>query len=189
MNNKLNNDDNHSHTAVLGTDRPDAPGSDGSGSSANDDSRPSFMTPRNKTLIGAALAVVLVLGVHHWIVSSHYESTDDAYLTSDVVQIAPQVSGVVKQVLVRDNQEVKAGQLMVVLDDATYRAALAQKEADLHAAIAQAKGAGVSVMLTSEQGDAQLMQAHGIMDQASSSIIGAQADLARQPVGCEECRC
>jgi membrane fusion protein, multidrug efflux system len=89
------------------------------------------------------------------------------------------VSGMVKQVLVGDNERVKAGQLLVVLDDAPYRATVAQRQADLDAAIAQAKGAGVNVALVSEQGNAQLMQAAGGVEQAESGIAGARAQIAQ----------
>ncbi len=120
---------------------------------------PVWRKPRNLSIGVGICAVVLALGVHQLIVGAGYEATDDAYLTADVVQVAPQVSGTVKKVLFEDNQRVKAGQLLVVLDDATYRAVLAQRQADLDAAMAQAGGAGVNVGLVSEQGSAQLMQA------------------------------
>ena len=136
-----------------------------------------WQKPRNLAIGGGVLAFLLVLGIYHLVVASRYETTDDAYLAADVVQVAPQVSGAVKQVLVKDNQQVKAGELLVVLDDAPYRATVAERQADLDAAIAQAKGAGVNVELVSEQGNAQLMQAAGGVEQADSGIAGAKAEV------------
>jgi len=101
--------------------------------------QPVWSKPRNIMVGSAVVAFFLVLVVYHLFVASRYETTDDAYMAADVVQIASQVSGVVKEVLVNDNQEVKAGDLLVVLDDAPYRATVAQRQADLDAAIAQAK--------------------------------------------------
>jgi membrane fusion protein (multidrug efflux system) len=125
------------------------------------------------------LAVGVDLGLGYWRFASTHTSTDDAQIASDVIQIAPQVSGTVRQVLVGDNQPVKAGDLLVVLDDATYRANVDQAAANLSAAIAQAKGAGAGVKLTQETGSAQVLQAEGLVEQAESSIAGTNADVAR----------
>ncbi len=138
-----------------------------------------WLKPQVMALLGIGLLVGIVLGVHYWLFASSHVSTDNAYVTADVVQIAPQVSGTVQQVLVKENQEIKEGELLAVLDDSTYRVVVAQREADLKAAIAQAKGAGVSVTLTSESGNAQVQQASGAMDQAQSGIGSAVAEVAR----------
>ena len=102
------------------------------------------------------LVVVLLIGGYigykYWQYSLVHISTDDATLSNDVIQIAPQVSGTIQQVCVQDNQLVKKGELLVQLDDATYRASVAQAKANLDAAIAQAQGAGVSVNLTYRDG-------------------------------------
>lgn len=140
------------------------------------DRRPSAKTA---VILGAVILVVGVLGVRHWLWAQKHVATDDAFLTSDVIQISPQVDGTIVAVKVDDNQIVKRGQLLAVLDEATYRAAVDQAKANLDAAIAQAKGAGVSVELTKEVGSAQLAQARGIVEQAAGSIAGAGADVTR----------
>lgn len=123
--------------------------------------------------------VGLAMGIRYWRFASTHASTDNAAIASDVIQISPQVSGTVKQVLVKDNQLVKAGDLIVVLDDSTYRASVAQAQANLDAAVAQAKGAGVSVSITSQTGAGQEAQAQGAVEQAQSGISSAQADVAK----------
>jgi membrane fusion protein, multidrug efflux system len=163
-------------------DEPVSAGSDGNGNykrKAGSPTQAQWRSPRNLVIGSLILAVLLALGIHHLIIAGGYASTDDAYLSASVVQVAPQVSGMVKHVLVADNQQVKAGQLLVMLDDAPYRATVAQRQADLDAAIAQARGAGVNVSLVSEQGNAQLMQAAGGVEQANSGIAGAGADVDR----------
>jgi membrane fusion protein (multidrug efflux system) len=143
--------------------------------------------PWVRPLMFLVIAIVVVYGatvaMAHWRFSKTHVSTDNATVTSDVVQIAPQVSGTVRQILVSENQQVKKGQLLVVLDDATYRANVAQARANLDAAIASAKGAGLSVALTSETGAAQVTQAQGIVSQAESSISSATADVAKAAAG------
>ena len=58
-----------------------------------------------------------------WTVGRFMESTDDAYVGGDVTVIAPKVAGFVGQLLVSDNQQVHAGDLLLKLDDRDYRAA------------------------------------------------------------------
>lgn len=149
----------------------------------NGSSRPAVLKPKLLGGVAVLVIVLLAVGVRYWMFASRHVSTDNAYLTADVVQISPQVSGTVKDVLAKENQEVKKGELLVVLDDATYKAAAAQRRADLSAAIAQAKGAGVNVTLTAESGSAQVQQASGLVEQAQSGISGATADFGRSEAG------
>src|SRR5271154_4030304 len=78
-----------------------------------------------------ALIVLAGIGVTKfsydwWTVGRFIESTDDAYIGGDVTVIAPQVAGFIANVAVTDNQAVRAGDLLVKLDDRDYRAALAK---------------------------------------------------------------
>src|SRR5487761_1947354 len=89
--------------------------------------------PEKKPWILIVAAVLLlcagVFGFRYWSWSQVHVSTDDAEIASDLVQIAPQVNGTVTQVLVADNAMVKAGQLLVQLDPATYQVAVDQAKA------------------------------------------------------------
>jgi membrane fusion protein (multidrug efflux system) len=139
-------------------------------------------SPIKKILPLLGIIVLIVVGVvvfKYWQYASTHASTDDAYLTSDVIQISPQVTGTVTKVYVEDNQVVKAGDLLVTLDDSTYRTAYDQAKANLDAAIAQARGAGTSVKLTAETGMAQIQQATGGLNQTQGGILAADADSAR----------
>lgn len=132
-----------------------------------------------KMILGVVLVVALTIGVRYWRFVSTHVSTENAYVTSDVVQIAPQISGTVRSVLVKDNQIVKEGDLIATLDDGTFRAAADQAKANLAVAVAQARGAGVSVNLTEKTGSAQITQAQGGLGQASSGIASAKATVAQ----------
>lgn len=129
------------------------------------------------TLIIAS--IVIIFGGKYWAYAHSHTSTDDAYVTGDNTVIAPQVSGTVKEVLVSENQPVKKGQVLAILDDSSYRIAVEQAEANLEVAAAQAKGAGVSVDLTASTGNAQIYQAQGLVEQADSGIASAKADVSR----------
>ena len=89
---------------------------------------------RKIALAGVALAVFLAgaaYGVYYWLYLSHYESTDNAYVQANVVQVTPQVSGTVVAINADDTDFVKAGQSLVRLDPADAQVALEQAEAQL----------------------------------------------------------
>jgi membrane fusion protein (multidrug efflux system) len=79
---------------------------------------------------GAVLVAVAVGGGFWWTNKQHYEATDNAFVAADKVSVAPQVDGYVTQVLVADNQAVRAGDPLVRIDAASIRARLAQAEAN-----------------------------------------------------------
>jgi membrane fusion protein (multidrug efflux system) len=140
---------------------------------------PAWVKPAALVALLAAVVIGGLWGVRYWRFATTHISTDDAYLTTDVVQITPQVAGNVAQVLVAENQQVHRGQLLAVLDDATYRAAVEQAKANLAVAEASAQGAASSVGLTEQTGSAQIEQASGGVAQAESAVGAAQADVER----------
>src|SRR5580658_3034701 len=79
---------------------------------------------RKMLLTGAALAAsagAAWYGWDYWTVGQYLVSTDDAYVKADNTTIAPKVSGYLRQVLVRDNEPVKAGQVLARIDERDYR--------------------------------------------------------------------
>jgi multidrug resistance efflux pump len=97
---------------------------------------------------GVTCVVVLLAAVMAYVVWHQYMLspwTRDARLRAEVVRIAPDVSGLVTEVAVRDNQPVKKGELLFVVDPQRYQLAVAQAEADLRAAEAAARAAGASI--------------------------------------------
>ena len=87
------------------------------------------------TRLAVALAVIgLAWGVWYLLVARNFVSTENAYVNAQMAQVTPLVAGSATEVLVRDTQQVKAGQVLVRLDQADARIALAQAEADMAAA-------------------------------------------------------
>ena len=89
-----------------------------------------------RLLLTLGIAVLLIAaagayGRYYWTVGRFLESTDDAYVQADSTIIAPKVSGYLSEVLVADNQPVKAGQPLAKIDDRDYVAALDQAKADV----------------------------------------------------------
>jgi len=92
---------------------------------------------RRTWLIRLAMVVVvaaLLWGAYYLLFGRNHVSTDDAYVSADVAEVTPLVASSVVAVNVSDTQFVKAGTVLVELDPADARVALAQAEADLSAA-------------------------------------------------------
>ena len=115
-----------------------------------------------RALVVAAIAVVAAAGGLIWINAQRdMVATDDAYVRADKTVISPKVRGAVAEVLVADNQPVKAGQALVRIDPTEYDLKLTGAEGDLmaaQAAIAQAK-AGLSRLDAEESLAKQQVQA------------------------------
>ncbi|ARM87521.1 EmrA family multidrug resistance transporter protein [Rhizobium sp. CIAT894] len=123
-----------------------------------------------RAVIAAALLAGVVLsgdfGYRYWTVGRFIESTDDAYVKADYTTVAPKVAGYIKQVLVNDNDTVKAGQVLARIDDRDFQAALAQARADLKAAEAAITNI-----------DAQIALQQSVIEQARATIGASQASL------------
>ncbi len=99
---------------------------------------------KRRRLLWLIALVVIVAGVAYgaWylLVGAHYESTDDAYVAGNVVQVTPQVSGTVISIRADDTDIVKQGQELVVLDPSDARVALDQAEAQLAQTVREVRG-------------------------------------------------
>ena len=78
-------------------------------------------------IISAVVIAIVILGFY--INSLRYESTDDAFIESDLIQIAPRVSGQIEEIYIEDNKRINEGDLIAKIDDADYKIKLAQAEA------------------------------------------------------------
>jgi membrane fusion protein (multidrug efflux system) len=122
---------------------------------------------RKLLMTGAALVVVAGAGWYgwdYWTVGQYLVSTDDAYVKADNTTVAPKVSGYLHQVLVGDNERVKAGQVLARIDDRDFKVALDQANADVAAAVAA---------VTSKQ--AQLDVQRAVINAAKATIDVDQA--------------
>ena len=134
----------------------------------------SFWKRRTVIVIGTAiLAVLFFFGLDYLARSFTHESTDDAFLNADVVAIAPRVAGRVKQVYVVDNQQVKAGDLLVEIDPRDFQIELDQKKAASVAAEANVKMIEASIELlgtqiTTAQATARQSEAEADADRATA---------------------
>ena len=94
-------------------------------------------TARYRRRVLLTLSAVVVALVLYWASSYFFAYTNDAYVTSDFVSVAPYVSGRIASVNVVDNQAVKKGDLLATIDPTPFRLALNEKEAKKNEAEAQ----------------------------------------------------
>jgi membrane fusion protein (multidrug efflux system) len=127
---------------------------------------------RRRILVLAVAIVALVgglwWGLNYWFVGRFLVSTDNAYVGADMSVIAPRVPGYVARVPAQANVRVKAGDVLVVIDDGDYKIAVAQAEARL--ATQDATIARLSQ---------QIVSGATAIDLARAGIVAAQADATR----------
>ncbi len=143
-----------------------------------------------KLIGGAVVAAALATGASVWL--STVVSTDDAQVDGHLVTISPKITGHVVEVLVTDNQQVKAGDVLARIDNRDYAARVAQAKAAVEQAASAARSAGVTVPLTRSTttaatatasaqyaaAEAEFVRARASVDQASQSDISyAEANV------------
>src|SRR4051794_39460047 len=106
--------------------------------------------------------ILLAIGGYIWLTSGRYVSTDNAYVQQDMVSVAPEVSGIVTEVMVRENQQVHRGDVLFRIDARPYRIALANAEAQIANA------------------EVQVNQLEARSSGTAADIQGAEANLAYQ---------
>src|SRR4029077_9086705 len=131
-----------------------------------------FANPKVQRLavLGGLVLIAAVVGL--FLYFQNRESTDDAQIDGHITPIASKIYGKVANVLVDDNQAVKAGQMLVKIDPRDYQAAVDQARAALELAESEARSAGVDVPRTAAN------VASG-SSSADAGLLAAQADVAR----------
>ncbi len=136
-------------------------------------------TVRRLLAVGGLVLLAVVAGL--FVYYHNRETTDDAQVDGHITPIASKIYGRVAEVLVTDNEPVKAGQVLVRIDPRDYQASLDQSKAALTLAESDAASAGVDVPRTREN------VASGTSS-ADAQLAGAIADLDRARVSYEQAR-
>ena len=135
---------------------------------------------KRKKALTALASVVVVAGLgwaaYDYLVASHYESTDNAYVQGNVIQITPQIGGTVMAILADDTDFVKSGQTLVQLDPADAKVTLDQAEAALAQAVRQVR----TLYANNGSLQAQVTLRGSDVVRAQSDIDRAGDDLARR---------
>lgn len=133
---------------------------------------------RRVLLTGASLVTLLGVGLfagYWWQVGRFLEETDDAYVRADWVAVSPRIAGYVAQVLVEDNQPVKAGDVLVRLDDRDFIEQLRSTQARL----LQARAAATARQSSLHTLDARLDEQQQRIAQAEAALHSSEAEAQR----------
>ena len=119
-------------------------------------------------VIAAAVAVLFTLRWDSWVGTRAAQTSDDAYVKGDLTPLSAKVEGYVRKVPINDFQRVKAGELLVEIEDDDYKARVDQASADVMAADAAI-----------ENLKSRKAQQHAQIAEAESAITATQADVER----------
>ncbi len=138
------------------------------------------------------LIIVLVFGgiwgFNFWVYSQNHVSTDDAYVTGDLVNVSPIISGTLSQLNVEEGDQVKAGQIIAKLDDSGPRANYDQAVAAYQAAESQVPQARTNLSYEAANVTAQIQQAQAALNaqiaktQQSQSQVGLLSETTKAQV-------
>jgi len=121
------------------------------------------------TIFGVVLLVAAIGWAGYWLATRHYESTDDAYVAGDVLQVTSEIPGTIIAVHADDTQAVQRGDVLVELDPADARIAVAAAEADLARAVRE-----VSALF------AQQAQRRAELEERDATLARSTHDYARR---------
>jgi membrane fusion protein (multidrug efflux system) len=138
------------------------------------------MSPQRKRGLLAVAAVVVIVGLiwagYEWLVLSHYESTDNAYVQGNMIQITPQVGGTVTAIYADETDRVQAGQPLIKFDPADTGVALAQAEAALGQTVRQVR----TLYANNGALAAQVKLREADVDKVKTQLDTAQQDFKRR---------
>ncbi|MBG6516426.1 HlyD family secretion protein [Pseudomonas aeruginosa] len=132
---------------------------------------PAQLKRRLPVFLVAVGLIALAFFLHWWFIGRHVESTDNAYVQGEITRVASQLGARVEEVLVRDNQHVDKGQLLVRLEDADFKLAVERAQAALatrEAELAQARS--------------KLVQQGSLIAASAADVNASQATLGRAQI-------
>ena len=136
-------------------------GKDGDKDEKKDEKPSIFQSIWFKIGVVVLVIVLLIAGLIWWLIERQYENTDDAFIDTHIVHISPQIAGQVVAIRVNDNQRVRKGQMLVIINSADADARLNQVQAQ------------------KAQAETQYEQAVASETGAAAQAENAQRDLAR----------
>jgi len=129
-------------------------------------------------VVGILAIVGLIYGVNYFLWSRTHVSTDDAYVTGNLVNVSPIIGGTLAQLTVGEGDHVKKGQLLARIDDAGPRAALAQAQAAYENAVSQVAQAESSYAYQKAATEAAIARANSALQTNQEKTRAAQAQVA-----------
>jgi membrane fusion protein, multidrug efflux system len=131
--------------------------------------------PKKRSKVFLIILIVMILagawfGISKYTYAQHHEETDDAQIEADILPVIPRVSGYVKEIRVKDNQLVNAGDTLIVIDDRDLKLKLMEAEAALSTAKSN---------VAASRANTQAARSGIATSQAGVSTIDAQIESAK----------
>jgi membrane fusion protein (multidrug efflux system) len=134
--------------------------------------------PLVRILLAVAVLGLGAGGVWYYVYSRHHVWTDDAQVEAAVVVVAARVPGPVARILVRDNEDVREGQVILEIDPRDYEIRVDQARAALAMAVASAQAARTEVPLTRETFESRIQQSRAALEAARVAVEVGRAQVA-----------
>lgn len=116
---------------------------------------------KKKYITIGCVVILVIIAVLFYLNALKYQNTDDAYIESDLIQIAPRVSGQIEEIYIKDNQRINEGDLIAKIDDTDYKIKYEQAQAQYEKALYSQKVAKAK------------------LDAVNTEIAAAEKDLKR----------
>ena len=146
-----------------------------------DDDQKKPPSPIKKLIIGTAVAAVLIVGLIWGLSIYHYgqnhESTDDAYVAGNLINVSPIISGTLSKLLVDEGDKIKKNAVIARLEDSGPLALLAQAQAAYQAAESQLPQAQSSLRYQQQATDASIRKAQAELASQQAKTSGAQQQV------------
>lgn len=142
---------------------------------------------KRKKVLSIFFALILIVGVsfsaYWYLYASHFVSTDNAYTDVEIAQVTPSIGGTISEVLVKDTQVVKKGDILVKIDQTDTSLALEEAKANLSLAIRRVKGYvannnGLNALIVAREADEVKMNAK--LSSVKADFEKAKIDLKRR---------
>lgn len=142
---------------------------------------------KRKKVLSIFFALIIIVGAsfsaYWYLYASHFVSTDNAYTDVEIAQVTPSIGGTISEVLVKDTQVVKKGDILVKIDQTDTSLALEEAKANLSLAIRRVKGYvannnGLNALIVAREADEVKMNAK--LSSVKADFEKAKIDLKRR---------
>lgn len=133
--------------------------------------------------LGIGAIIASVFGYRYWQYTSTHQTTDNAVVTGHIHQVSSKIVGTVAEVLVKDNQQVQTGQLLVKLDPRDYQNKLQKAQTAIISARLRANAAQATISLADQTTNGKTTQAKGDISTAQAGIVTAKAAVQEAVAG------
>jgi membrane fusion protein (multidrug efflux system) len=137
---------------------------------------------KKPAIFGTVLGVIAIIGFIFYMKGKNLESTDNAQLDADIISIKSSVSGYIKSINFKDNEHVKMGDTLIIIDDTDLRTRVAQAEAALENAKANMLAAQSNSSASSSNANASFLSSESIeqsINTAKARLNKAKQDFKR----------